>query len=68
MACAADTTINLSDFDTTCTKDADCTPVNVGDICGCHCGNAAINVSSLAAYQAELQQKSAHCGNALTCG
>jgi hypothetical protein len=67
LGACADTSINLSDFDTSCAKDNDCVVVNVGDICGCHCGNAAINVSSEAAYDAEEQDKQAHCVNNDPC-
>jgi hypothetical protein len=66
-ACAADTTIALTEFDTTCAKDQDCVNVQVGDICGCDCGNAAINTKDLAAYQAELANKGMHCNTKVFC-
>src|SRR5262245_17102942 len=61
VACLTDTTINLSDFDTSCVQDQDCVTVQVGDICGCDCGNAAINAKDLLAYRAELAETGSHC-------
>jgi hypothetical protein len=60
-ACRYDTTVSLESFDTTCSKDADCVPVQVGDICGCPDNNAAINGADLSAYQAEVLAKEPHC-------
>jgi hypothetical protein len=61
------TTISLSDFDTSCVHDQDCVVVTVGEICGCACGNAAINVKDLAAWQAEADAKGAHCDTKSKC-
>lgn len=66
--CLADTTISLSDFHTDCVHDEDCVVVQVGDICGCDCGNAAINVNGLPAYQQELATKGSHCSSKVFCG
>lgn len=67
-ACAADTTISLAGFDKSCAEDADCAVVTSGDICGCNCGNDAINRAGLARYQAELQDKQMHCpGPGMAC-
>jgi hypothetical protein len=66
-ACVGDTSISLADFDTSCTVDADCVAVQVGDICGCDCGNAAINKDGLAAYMAELDDKHKSCHTGVFC-
>ena len=67
-ACAQDTTILLSDFDTSCAKDQDCIVVQTGNICGCDCGNSAINVKGSAAYQSEFDDKGTHCTAKTFCG
>ena len=61
LAACFDTTMSLAGFDTTCAQDQDCAVVETGSVCGCDCGNAAINKKGLAAYQAEYQSKAAHC-------
>jgi hypothetical protein len=66
-ACSQDTSISISDFSTGCVKDADCVVVQVGNICGCDCGNAAINVGELNAYQAEAQAKQKNCHSGIAC-
>jgi hypothetical protein len=67
LAACADTTINLAELDTSCTTAQDCVVVQVGDICGCDCGNAAINTKDLATYQAELTDKGMHCTSKVFC-
>jgi hypothetical protein len=65
-ACA--TNVPLSDFDTSCVHDADCIEVQVGDACECTCGgNAAINVSSEAAYNSLFAERRSHCQSAAFC-
>ena len=66
-ACAHGTTILLSDFDTSCVQDQDCAVVFVGEICGCDCGNAAIDVAGLAAYHDELAEKGMYCTAKVFC-
>lgn len=55
------TTVNLSDYNTSCTVDADCMAVTVGDVCGCSCGNAAINRSDAARYRSDYSLARSHC-------
>jgi len=66
-ACAGNTTIAPEGSERTCTADADCVVVTTGDICGCDCGNDAINVSDLARYKSELEEKSARCPGTAAC-
>ena len=59
-SCGRDLTV--TDYSTTCTVDADCTPVFVGDPCtGCSCSNASINVSSRAKYDADAAAQARLC-------
>jgi hypothetical protein len=52
-------TIKASDYDQTCATDTDCAAVTEGDLCTptCQCGNAAINVSAAAQYEADFEKK-----------
>jgi hypothetical protein len=53
-------TIQASDYDQTCTKDADCTSVTDGNLCtiGCtNCPNATINMNALSQYSADFSKK-----------
>lgn len=51
------TKILLEDYDTTCTAPTDCTAASVGSYCPCTpCANAAINVSDLAKYHADVSE------------
>lgn len=45
--------ILASDFDQSCTADADCVTVLVGDICECGCESGAINKRDLEKYREE---------------
>jgi hypothetical protein len=47
-------TISLSNYDTSCQVDSDCTAVVVGPIGCCSCPNAAINKADLAKYQVDF--------------
>jgi hypothetical protein len=57
---AACITVDLCDYDLSCTSDADCMMVTSGPICTSECiggcSNAAINVKSAAQYQEALAQ------------
>lgn len=51
-------TIHANDFDASCTVEADCVPVFIGDLCGkCLCPNTFINATAKAKYQAERDAK-----------
>jgi hypothetical protein len=58
-----DTTLQLSNYDTNCTVDADCKAVFVGDPCStpCQCPNAAINVVDVPHEQSDLMAVTAVC-------
>jgi hypothetical protein len=61
-----DTTVELSNYDTACTVDADCRAVFVGDPCatGCQCLNAALNKGDYFREQSDLQAMTAICSKA----
>ena len=45
-----DTEIAVTDYDTTCSVDADCVAVTIGDLCKCSCEAGAINKKDQASY------------------
>jgi|JI10StandDraft_1071094.scaffolds.fasta_scaffold12654_7 hypothetical protein len=54
---ACDTTIEAKDYKQTCSTDAECVPVFVGQFCngGCGgCANAAINQSDVSRYTSDV--------------
>ena len=56
------TTILASSYDQRCNTAADCSVVSDGDVCGClGCGNAAVNQSAVAQYQADASRLRAEC-------
>jgi hypothetical protein len=55
---ADDHTIDITDFDVSCTTTSDCVNVFIGNLCGnCLCPFSAINVADKAKYAAEQQAK-----------
>lgn len=57
---AASHTIDITEFNVSCTEASDCAPVFIGNFCGnCWCPWTAINVADLKKYQAEAQVKAA---------
>jgi hypothetical protein len=48
--------VDLSTYDTSCTKDSDCFQITAGELCAppCLCGGAAINVSGEPRYNAAI--------------
>ena len=49
-------TIDVADYDTTCTEALDCAPAFFGDLCGpCSCAFGAINLADQARYSADVQ-------------
>jgi hypothetical protein len=56
---AASHTIDIGDFNVSCTQASDCTPVFIGNFCSdvCWCPMSAINVADLMKYQTEAQIK-----------
>jgi hypothetical protein len=62
------TTVDPSTYDRSCSMDADCTIIDVGQLCsgGCWCGqSAAVNVAGLPRYQGATQGMSP---NGCSCG
>ena len=47
---ACSTTLEPSDYDTTCTGPTDCLTLPMGDMCDCSCGEGAINKKSVDQY------------------
>ena len=60
--------IDIGDYDTSCTAAAECVPARVGYMCPCRtCANAAINISSQSAYAADFAD--IECpGSTVQCG
>lgn len=57
FAAGCSSTISAADYDQSCVVDADCAVVTEGDKCNldrCNCGNAAINASARADYEADV--------------
>ena len=44
------TTIEITDFDQSCSTDEECTSVFVGSVCGCDCTRDGINISEIDNY------------------
>ena len=62
--------IHANDYNQSCTAPTDCAIVDEGDVCGCgSCGNAAINKSDLAKYEAEVAARVKQCpsGGRMVC-
>lgn len=47
---ACSTTLDPTDYDTTCAGPTDCVTLPMGDMCDCSCGQGAINKKSVDAY------------------
>lgn len=69
---AASCTLRASDYDRSCTKDADCVAVGEGNACTVPCGvkcvSTAINGGALAAYQADYDKTPLASCTDLICG
>ena len=65
-ACGAEPTMNLADFDRSCTIGSDCAAVFAA-VCGCGCDEVAIRKSEEERYNAERATKYEQCEQ-LTCG
>ncbi|HEX4476347.1 MAG TPA: hypothetical protein VH142_14775 [Polyangiaceae bacterium] len=69
---AASCDIEPSSYDQSCKVDADCTVVGFGNLCevpcGVQCANSAINVRSLAQYQADYAKNPAAACGPFFCG
>lgn len=59
-ACDGVTVVDVTQYDQTCSVDADCVLVQDGDIC-CGCPDAAINKGDLPRYQDDLGTCEAVC-------
>jgi hypothetical protein len=51
--CGAVTSISAESYNQSCSVEADCVEIFVGDVCSCRCDYAAINRSDLSRYQAD---------------
>jgi hypothetical protein len=69
---AASCDIEPSSYDRSCKVDSDCTAVGFGNLCEVPCGvqclNSAINVNSLAKYQADYAKNPAAACGPFFCG
>lgn len=64
LAACGDTTISADDYLRTCSADAECTAIAVGDVCSCACDFAGIHIDDkarAAADRAEIECDS-QCG------
>lgn len=61
--------INAKDYDQSCQANSDCAVVDEGDPCGCPgCGNAAVNKSQEAKFNADFAAAKAMCtGGPMPC-
>ena len=62
-----DTLISTAGYDKSCTTNADCKLVFVGNVCGCDCTQEPINASEVERFNQEVGEKSAQCDMVLTC-
>jgi hypothetical protein len=62
-----DTNMTTEGFDKTCTADADCTLVFIGNVCGCACTQDAIATGEGSRYSAEQEEKRKLCADILSC-
>ena len=62
------TTLAISNYQTSCTAPSDCIAVFIGNVCGCHCANAAISNADSARYQSEYHSAQQGCQQGLGCG
>jgi len=68
LACGDTPTVpDISLYDQTCSVDADCMPVFTGDVCGCDCTQAGINVSEIDAWWEAEAEMSGSCSEILEC-
>ncbi len=54
LAACGSSMISAGEFDRSCSQDADCVAIGVGDFCECSCESGAINVADLPKYQERL--------------
>jgi hypothetical protein len=52
--------IVASNYDQTCTVDADCSVIYVGEVCGCGCTHDAINMKDYARYLVDYRDRDCH--------
>jgi hypothetical protein len=50
VAVGCSTSLDTTDYDTTCTKSDDCITLPFGDMCDCSCDQGAINKSAVNQY------------------
>lgn len=60
--------VDVGEYNTTCTADADCGLVFSGDVCACSCTEGAVNVSDLAKFHQAVTEAAQGCSNELLCG
>lgn len=67
FACSEPQSVDITEYDQTCTVDEDCTTVFVGAICGCDCSMDGINVADAEAYYSEYDERFAECEEVMEC-
>jgi hypothetical protein len=58
---ACGNSISADTYDQSCSSDADCRTVSVGDICGCSCEVGAINQNQTARHESDLGSVKRSC-------
>jgi hypothetical protein len=66
--CSRSSIIRASDYDQSCSVDADCMVLYTGDFCGCGCSTDGINVSERDQVQQDRAAISCGHGGAPQCG
>lgn len=62
-----ETSVDISQFDNTCTVDEDCMSVFTGSVCGCDCSTAGINISESQAFDIAYQAAYESCDEVFEC-
>lgn len=62
-----DTSVDVTDYDQSCSVDADCVVVLVGSLCSCACTYDAIAQRDLGQYQEDATAANDNCSTNDTC-
>lgn len=66
------TTLEASDYDQSCSSDADCIPAFFGDVCSfCACNESAVNLREVTRYAEDRRAAARNCSSTLAdiaCG
>lgn len=68
VAACSSTSIDIADYDQTCSVDTECIAVPVGDPCACACDAGAVNGTAAQRYVADWKQAGTLCTEGVLCG